>query len=98
MLWFFKLHPPRPSFAQDLTPAEAALMQSHAAYWMGHMQQGRVVVFGLVGDAAAAYGVGIMDLAADIDPHPLGADDPVIRADVGFRYEIHPMPRAVARP
>ncbi len=25
--------PPRASFGQDMTPAEAQLMQEHAAYW-----------------------------------------------------------------
>jgi hypothetical protein len=95
--YFLKLLPPRPTFAQDMTAAEAKLMQAHGAYWSGLMAQGIAVVFGVVGDPQVPYGVGIVELPDDADPGALTRDDPVIKADAGLSYEILPMPRAVAR-
>jgi hypothetical protein len=95
--YFLKLLPPRPTFAQDMTAAEAKLMQAHGAYWSGLMAQGIAVVFGVVGDPQVPYGIGIIELPDDADPGALTRDDPVIKADAGLYYEILPMPRAVAR-
>lgn len=97
MYYFFKLVPPRPTFALDLTPDEAAAMQAHAGYWRGLMDEGQVVVFGLVGDPAGPFGVGIANLPEGVDAHAVGAADPAIQANVGLRYEIHPMPLATAQ-
>src|SRR5581483_8090481 len=53
--WYFrmnyyllKLLPPRPTFVQDMTPAEAKLMQEHGVYWRGLMARGYATAFGLV--------------------------------------------------
>ncbi|HWA09597.1 MAG TPA: YciI family protein [Opitutaceae bacterium] len=98
MKYFFcKLHAPRPTFAQDLTPAEAKLMQAHAAYLQRFAEQGQAVVFGPVADPAGAFGVAIWELPDDADLPAICAADPVVAAGLGFRYEIHPMPRAVMR-
>jgi len=94
--YFWRLIPPRPSFAQDMTQAEAKLMQDHALYWRGLMARGQAVVFGLVSAPGGAYGVGVVELGDDVDPHTLADDEPTIKAGVGFRFEIHPM-RAVTR-
>jgi hypothetical protein len=95
--FFLKLIPPRPSFAQDLTQTEAKLMQAHAVYWRGLLEKRVAVVYGLVGDPGGAYGIGVVELGDGGDPVALAAGDPTIKADVGFRYEIFPMPRAVSR-
>ena len=97
MFYFFKLHPPRPTFAMTLTAEEGAAMQAHGGYWRGLMDQGQVVVFGLVGDPAGPFGVGVLDVPEGTDVQALAAADPAIRADVGLRYEIHPMMLATAR-
>ena len=57
-----KLIPPRPTFAQDMTEAEAKLMQQHAAYWKDLMDRGLVVIFGPVADPKGVYGVAILEL------------------------------------
>ncbi len=99
MKYFFcRLIPPRPDFVQTITPDEQRLMQEHGLYWKGMMDRGLVAVFGLVGDPKGAFGVGVLTLPDDGDPQALTAGDPTIEANVGFRYEIHPMPRAVTRP
>ena len=95
--YFLKLRPPRPTFAEDMTAAEAKLMQAHGVYWSGLMAQGIAVVFGVVGDPQVPYGVGIIELPDEADPGAVTREDPVIKADAGLSYEILPMPRVVAR-
>jgi hypothetical protein len=95
--YFLKLLPPRPTFMQDMTPAEGQLMQEHAGYWRGLLGSGYAVGFGPVADPAGAYGMGLLELPEGVDPAALSAEDPVIKANVGFRAEISPMPRAVVR-
>jgi hypothetical protein len=95
--YFLKLVPPRPTFAQDITEAEAKLMQQHVLYWKGLMEEGLVVIFGLVGDPAGPFGMGVVEVDDGIDIRPLSANDPTIKANAGFRYEVFPMPRALAR-
>ena len=91
--FFCKLLPPRPSFAQDMSEAEAKLMQEHAAYWNDRMDKGQVVTFGLVADPNGPFGIGIVEVEADADVEALTTNDPTIRANRGFRFEVYPMPR-----
>ncbi len=99
MKYFFcKLLPPRANFVQSMTPDEGLLMQEHAAYWRGLMDRGLVAVFGPVADPAGAYGVGILTLPEEGDARALTSDDPTIKANVGFSYQIFPMPTAVTKP
>jgi YCII-related domain len=91
-----KLLPPRPTFPADMSAAEAALMREHAAYWTGLTERGVAVAFGPVFDPAGVWGLA-MDVADGASAATLTEDDPVIRSDCGFRYEIYPMPQAVVR-
>jgi hypothetical protein len=95
--YFLKLLPPRPTFAQDITPAELLLMQTHGVYWAGLLSQGKAVAFGLVGDPTMPYGMGLLELPDADDPRALTAADPVVEAGVGFNYEICPL-RGHVRP
>ena len=70
-------------------------MQSHGAYWMEQMKQGRVVLVGPVADPKGTFGVGIIRLEEGADPVALVEADPVIRANAGFSCEVHPMPRVL---
>jgi len=92
-----KLIPPRPTFAQDMTDAEAKLMQQHVAYWKGLMDRGLVIVFGPVADPKGVYGVAILELEEEADANALGINDPTIKANVGFHLEVYPMDRAILR-
>lgn len=91
--FFYKLNPPRPTFPADMTPAEGKVMQEHSAYWSDLMKQGGVVAVGPVADPKGSYGVGIVRLEDGSDPTALGTNDPAIQAEIGFTFEIHPMPR-----
>ena len=95
--FLYKLIPPRPTFAQDMTDAEAKLMQQHVAYWKSLMDRGLVIVFGPVADPRGVYGVAVLELEEEADAGALGGNDPTIKAKVGFDFEVYPMDRAVLR-
>lgn len=95
-VFFCKLVPPRPTFALDLSPAEADVMGRHAQYWQGSIDGGlRVFALGPVMDPAGVFGIIVVEAEDESVVRGLTADDPAIRADIGMRYEIHPMPRGV---
>ena len=75
-----------------------ALMQAHAAYWMGWMAKGKIIVFGPVADPAGPWGLGVVRAADEAEMRAFEQNDPVILANCGFRYEVLPMLRAVVPP
>ncbi len=93
----YKLIPPRTDFAHTMTQDEARLMQAHVLYWSSVLEEGRAVAFGPVADPRGGYGLGIIQLPDDMDPEKLGQEDPALKAGVGFRCEIHPMPMLMQR-
>jgi uncharacterized protein YciI len=95
--FFCKLHAPRPTFATDMTPAEREVMANHVAYLKAFSEKRQAIVYGPVADPAGAFGIAIWELPDEVDIHAICAGDPTIKSGLGFRYEIHPMPRAVAR-
>jgi uncharacterized protein YciI len=90
----YKLIPPRPSFALDMTAAEAAVMQEHAAYWQPRVEQGDVVVFGPVLDPAATWGLAVVLADDEAAVRALGETDPAVTSGLAT-YEVFPMPGAV---
>lgn len=91
--YFCKLYGPRKTFPQDMTEGEAQAMQRHAAYWRERMEKGAVVAFGPVADPAGTYGMLILEVEDEPQARALLDADPVIQAKIGFRFEMHPMPR-----
>lgn len=90
-----ELVPPRPSFAQDMTEAERAVMGEHVAYWTEMAEQGVAIVFGPVADPKGAWGLGVLEVDDEEHLLRLTENDPAIRGGIGCRYEILPMLRAV---
>jgi uncharacterized protein YndB with AHSA1/START domain len=95
--FFVRLVAPRPTFLADMTPEEGAIMQAHGAYWAEKLAAGDVVAFGPVADPAGAWGLGLVRAADVAAVKAFEAGDPVIRAERGFRYEILPILRLIAR-
>lgn len=93
--FLYRLDTPRATFPADITPAERQLMQEHASYWRGLMNRGLVVAFGPVADPKGSYGIAIIQLQDGSNANDLGANDPVIKANAGFSFEVHPMPSVV---
>jgi uncharacterized protein len=96
--FFCKLHGPRPTFPQDTTPAEAQAMQRHVAYWRSFTEKGSVVAFGPVADPGGTYGMLILEIEDEAAARSLLQADPVIEAGIGFRFDMHPMPRGAIHP
>ncbi|RUL73624.1 YciI family protein [Dyella choica] len=96
--FFCKLHVPRATFPVDITPEERALMRAHADYWREQMSKGHVVVFGPVMDPASPYGILVMQLPDDLAPERLVDADPVMKAECGFRFDVHPMQAVLPQP
>jgi len=95
--YFCRLIPPRPTFAMDMDDDERALMQQHAAYWRAKMDEGKVIVFGPVGDPKGPWGLGVLKLAGEAELKQVSEGDPVIKAGIGMRMESLPMLRAVIK-
>lgn len=91
--FFLKLVPRRPTFAQDMTPEERAVMMEHVAYWKKFLDTGKVLVYGPVIDPAATYGMGIVCTDDEDEVKTLIAGDPAGKIN---RYEYYPM-RAVVQ-
>ena len=68
----FRLIPPRPSFALDLTDAERALMDRHADHWQPLVDAGRMVAFGPVMDGSGSWGLGVVEGDGGGDPRLRG--------------------------
>ena len=96
MAYFFsKLNPPRPSFAQDMNDEERRIMSEHAAYWTDLAEKGIAVVFGPVGDPRGVFGICIFQAENAEEAAQLTANDPVTRAERGFKFETYPMLNAI---
>jgi uncharacterized protein YciI len=54
--FLLKLVAPRPTFASDMTVAEMAVMQEHAAYLKDYVDRGTVIVMGPVLDPGGPVG------------------------------------------
>ncbi len=88
-----KLVPRRPTFAQDMTPDERAIMMQHVAYWKTFLDAGKVLVYGPVMDPAAVYGMGIVMTEDEEEVKAMIAGDPAGQIN---NYEYYPM-RAVVK-
>jgi uncharacterized protein YciI len=93
--FFCRLVPPRPDFMTTMTDAERSIMRAHLGYWSGKVATGNAVLFGPVADPAGGFGIGVMKAASMDEMLALRDADPATQANVGFRYEIAPMPQVV---
>ena len=89
--FLYRLLPPRPSFPQDMTPEEAAIMQAHGVYLRGLAAKGEAIAFGPVLDPKGAWGVGIFQVASAERMDEIARNDPAIMSGRGFAYEVLPM-------
>jgi len=90
-----RLLPPRTDFMQTMTADERAIMVKHVGYWTAKVETGNALVFGPVADPKGGYGIGIIKVADVAEMEALRYADPAMQANVGFSYDILPMPRMV---
>jgi uncharacterized protein YciI len=91
MGFVFRLIPPRPEFAFDMSSDERATMMEHVAYWSTLAEQGKALAFGPVNDPNGPYGIGIVIAESQSEAESLRDEDPALKSAHGFRTEIAPM-------
>jgi uncharacterized protein YciI len=92
-----KLIPPRPTFAQDMSAEERAIMQQHVAYWTKLADEDIAIAFGPVADPAGVWGVGILQVETEAEAQAIRANDPTMKPELAFKFEILAMPRLILR-
>ena len=93
--FFVRLVSPRPTFMQDMTESERAIMREHGDYWRRHLAAGSVIVFGPVADPKGPWGLGVLRVQDAAEITRFEADDPAVKSIPGMRYEVLPMNTAV---
>jgi uncharacterized protein YciI len=88
--YYLKLIPPRPSFAQDATAEELAIMKRHADYFDEQFRAGKVLLYGPVLARDGAFGVGILEVENEAEARVFGENDPSVVARLNL-FEISPM-------
>ena len=89
----FKAHAGIAVLRGSLAP-DGAVIKPAAASAELLRHRGRALVFGPVADPAGVWGLGVLQLADDADPQEVVANDPVMKANAGFSYQVMPMLRA----
>jgi uncharacterized protein YciI len=95
MGFVYRLIPPRPEFAFDMSDDERATMKAHVGYWADLSAQGNVVAYGPVHDPSGPYGLGVILAESRTEAEAIRDGDPAVRSPHGFRTEISPMLRLV---
>jgi uncharacterized protein len=78
--WLIRLIPPRPTFANDATPAEQAVMEQHFTYWKDLNDKGICIFGGPVLDAKGAYGILVVRADTQDQARALGEGDPSVKS------------------
>ena len=94
-LYLYKLVPPRPTFAYDMTDSEAAVMERHFAYWQRRLAAGEALVYGPVADPAGAWGLAIIRAESEETARAAVAADPAVADGLGTS-QVFELPDAVA--
>jgi uncharacterized protein len=90
MAFLYRLLPPRPTFARDMSPAEAEVMQRHVAYWQDLLNRDVALAFGPVLHPEDPWGLGLLDLEDEQAARAIGASDPAVASGT-CTYEVVPM-------
>ncbi|MGB9029828.1 MAG: YciI family protein [Acidobacteriaceae bacterium] len=88
--FYFKLIPPRPSFAVDASAEELALMKTHSDYCGEQFRAGKLLLYGPVLAQEGAFGVAILEVQNEAEARQFGENDPSVLAGLN-RFEISPM-------
>ena len=92
----YKLIPPRPTFAADMSEEERAVMGAHGAYWHELLGARTAVVFGPVLDPAGVWGLAVVEARSVDEVRAIGAADPAVASGVAS-FDVYPMMGTSAR-
>jgi uncharacterized protein YciI len=93
----FRLKPPRPTFALDMTDEEREIMGRHADYWQPFIDSGQMVIFGPVLDTTGSWGLGVVETEDEDELRAFAAGDPVLTTGTA-NIEIGKMLAGFVRP
>jgi uncharacterized protein YciI len=79
-----------------MTPAESELLSVHTKYWGELANRGTAILFGPVADPKGAWGLAVVEVKDEAEANSLGVNDPVIKANAGFSFEML-LPRLTLR-
>jgi uncharacterized protein YciI len=79
----FRLICPRPTFVQDMTDEERAIMARHAAHWKPYLDSGQMVVFGPILDDTGSWGLGVVEADDEQALRAFADSDPVVTTGIG---------------
>ena len=96
--FFMKLVPPRSTFPHDGTGEEMAAMKRHAEYWHQNALAGSAIAVGPVFAGDGAFGIAVVEAADQAAAQALADADPIVSSDLGFRFDVSPMPSIILRP
>ena len=83
--YVYRLIPPRPTFHEDMSDEEQAIMSRHADYWAQLVEQGDVVVYGPVVDSTGSWGLAVIRSDSLQDARGLALADPAVSSGMaGF--------------
>ena len=92
----FRLLPPRPTFAFDLSDDEREIMNRHSKYWQPLVDAGQVVVIGPVLDGSGSWGLGVVEAEDEETLRNFAAGDPAVTSGM-LKLEIGKMISGVVR-
>jgi uncharacterized protein YciI len=92
--WIYTLRPPRPSFAQDMTDEERAVMEQHIAYLERLLAEGTLVLAGPV--LEPLHGIAVFEAEDEDAARRIMAADPAIASGLQAG-ELSPMRVAFLR-
>lgn len=94
--FFFRLIPPRPTFADDMDDDEQELMRQHVTYVGEYFEEGTVLAYGPVQDPDGWFGIALLEVMDHNQAVQFAENDPTVMAGLNS-YSIAPMHIAAAR-
>ncbi|PSH66111.1 MULTISPECIES: YciI family protein [Phyllobacterium] len=94
--FFFRLIPPRPTFAEDMDDDEQELMRQHMTYVGEYFEAGTVLAYGPVRDPDGWFGIALLEVLHPDEAIQFAENDPTVLAGLNS-YSIAPMHIAAAR-
>ena len=88
--YMYKVIPPLPTFAADMTETESAIMSKHVAYWTD-LLEGRRNGVRPVAEPSGLYGMAVVEAPDEQEVRILAERDPVISTGL-LTYEVFTMP------
>ena len=92
--YVYRLIPPRPTFPDDMTDEERAIMARHAEFWSSLVERADVVVYGPVVDSTGSWGLAVIRADSLDDVRALAHADPAVSSGMAT-FDIGAMPVAV---